>query len=51
MLASIAVLIGIVILFASIFANALMGTQIALLGIGFVLIGIYLQIRRIASKS
>ena len=45
MLAGISVLIGMVILIGSIFSNVLAGTQIALLGIGFILIGIYLELR------
>lgn len=45
MLASIAAFIGLLILIASIFLNAFSGTQVALLGVGFILIGIFLELR------
>ena len=47
MLASISVFTGLIILIASISVNVLQGTQIALIGVGFMLIGIFLELRNI----
>lgn len=43
-MASVAVVLGLIIVIGSLFANVLQGTQIALIGIGFILIGIFLAI-------
>lgn len=43
-MSSVAVVLGLVIVIGSLFANVLQGVQIALIGIGFILIGIFLAI-------
>lgn len=45
MLAAISVVLGMVILIGSMFVNAIQGIQIALIGVGFILIGLYLELR------
>ena len=47
-MSSISVLIGLLIVIGSILANAIMGTQIALIGVGFILIGIFIETRKAA---
>ncbi len=39
-------LLGLIALVGSIFTNALMGQQIATIGVGFILLGIFLEIRK-----
>ena len=38
--------IGLLIILASLFANVLAGTQLALFGVGLILLGIFVEVRK-----
>lgn len=44
----IAVTLGFIIVFFSIFASFAMGTQLSLIGVAFVVLGLFIELRRIA---
>lgn len=44
----IAVVLGFIIVFFSIFAPVAIGTQLALIGVAFILLGTFIELRRIA---
>ena len=45
------VIIGFLIIFAGIFGNAFQGTQISLIGIGFILLGLFIEVRKLTAKK